>query len=165
MPRYQVVLLQNAVSTAFKSAGVLFASSATKARRMAMYEYNFGQYGSLSSTDSQMYYDISRFLTTSVVAGTSVTPNLNDSADDSALGVFLNNITTEITSAAFATAGSGLNLVQEAQNQRGTYRWRALETYDLLMIPATSPQGLAFRVQSIASGYTASMVGQALYLE
>lgn len=163
MPRYQAVLLQNAVSTAFKSAGVLFASSATKARRMAIYEYNFGQYGSLSSTDSQMYYDVSRFITTSVVAGSAVAPNLNDLADDSALGVYLNNITTELT--ALSAASSGLNLVQEAQNQRGTYRWRALETYDLLMIPATSLSGLDFRVQSIASGYAASMVGQVLYVE
>lgn len=163
MPRYQAILLQNAVSTAFKSAGVLFATSATKARRMNIYEYNFGQYGSLSSTDSQVYYDVSRFITTSLVAGSAVAPNLNDLADDSSLAVYLNNITTEL--AALSAPSSGLNLVQEAQNQRGTYRWRALETYDLLTIPATTLNGLDFRVQSIASGYAASMVGQVLYLE
>jgi hypothetical protein len=163
MPRYQAIQLQSTVSTAFKSTGVLFASSAVRARRVNIYEYNFGQYGSLSSTDSQVYYDVSRFITTSLLAGTAVAPNLNDLADDAALCIYLNNITTEL--AALSAAGAGLSLVQEAQNQRGTYRWRALETYDLLTMPATSLSGLDFRVQSIASGYAASMVGQVLFLE
>jgi hypothetical protein len=165
MPRYQVPLAQASVATAFKSAGVLFVTSATRARRFNVYEYNLGQYGSLSSTDSQVYYDVSRTTATSLLAGTAVAANLNDTADDLSLALFSNNITTEIVAGNFAGAGLGLNLVQEAQNQRGSYRWRALETYDLLTVPATSLNGLAFRVQSIASGYTASIVGQVLYLE
>jgi len=163
MPRYQAPLLQAAVSTAFKSSGVLFVTSAVRARRFNIYEYSLGQYGSLSSTDSQMYYDVSRFVTTSLLAGTAVAANLNDLADDISLALFTNAVTTEL--ASLSAAGAGLNLVQEAQNQRGTYRWTALETYDLLTAPATSLSGFDFRVQSISSGYTASMTGQVLYLE
>lgn len=163
MPRYQAVLAQNAIGTAFKTCGALFASSAVRARRINAYEYTLGQYGSLSSTDSQLYYDVSRFITTSLLAATAVAPNLNDLADDASLAIFANNATVEF--AALSAAGAGLNIVQEAQNQRGTYRWRALETYDLITIPATSISGLAFRAQSIASGYVASMVGQTLFLE
>jgi hypothetical protein len=163
MPRYQAVLSSASTTTTFKTSGALWASSGTKARRMAVYEYLLGQYGALSSTDSQMYYDVSRFTTTSLLAASAVVPNLNDTADDTSLAVFQNNATVEFT--ILAAAGSGLNLVQEAQNQRGTFRWRALETYDLLVIPAVNVSGLAWRTQSISSGYTNSIVGQVLYLE
>src|ERR1700751_2122029 len=96
MPRYQVPLALASVTTAFKSAGVLFVTSATRARRVNVYEYNLGQYGSLSSTDSQVYYDVSRITATSLLAATAVAANLNDAADDVSLVLFSNNATTQI---------------------------------------------------------------------
>lgn len=161
MPRYNAKLLQGTVSTSFKSVGALWASTGTQARRMAMYDCVLSQSSALSSTDCQVEYSFDRFITTSLIAGTSFTPSPVDGADPASLGVYLNNITTEV--ASLAVGGSGLALYTMAENQRATFRWRALETYDMMIIPAVNLSGITFR--TLSSNFGSSQVGMLAYLE
>ena len=162
MPRYSGQIFQGTVSTAYKSLGYLYASSGTQARRMAVYEMTMGLAGALNtSNDTQVLFDVTRFTTTSLLAGTAMTPSPLDGADPATLALAFTNITTEI--AAFAAAGAGLDLLNPAINQRGTYRWRALDDGDNLIIPATNLSGLAVRVLSLS--YTGTAIGSISYLE
>jgi hypothetical protein len=161
MPRYNAKLLQAPVSTSFKSVGALWATTAVRARRMALYDATLSQTGGLSSTDCQIEYSFDRFITTSLIAGTSFTPSPVDGADDATLGVYLNNVTTEVV--ALAAAGVGLGLYTMAENQRATFRWRALETYDMMVIPATAFSGITFR--TLSSNFNSSQIGVLSYLE
>lgn len=70
MPRYQGKLLQFPVATTLKGAGALWASAAVRARRMALYDAVLSATGGLASTDCQIEYDFSRFVTTSLIVGT-----------------------------------------------------------------------------------------------
>jgi hypothetical protein len=129
---------------------------------MALYDSVISATGALSSTDCQIEYDFSRITTTSTIAGTLFTPSPVDPADSGvSLAVFMNNCSAEV--AALAASGSGLNLYSMSENQRATYRWRALETYDMFVMPATQYSGLVFR--ALSSNFAASMVGTMSYLE
>src|SRR5271167_1215359 len=140
MPRYAGQLYQSALSTTYKSLAVLYASSGTQARRMAVYEFDIGQSGALNtSNDTQVQYDVTRFTTTSLLAGTAFTPSPLDGADPVTLALMYNNITTEV--GAFAAGGAGLNMLNPPVNQRGTFRWRALDDGDNFIIPATNLSG------------------------
>lgn len=162
MPRYAGQLYQSALSTSYKSLGYLYASSGTQARRMQVYEIDVGQAGALNtSNDTQVQYDVTRFTTTSLLAGTAFTPSPLDGADASSLALMYNNITTEI--AAFAGAGAGLNLLNPPINQRGTFRWRALDDGDNIVIPATNLSGIA--VRALSASYTSTALGTIMYLE
>jgi hypothetical protein len=163
MPRYNAKLLQAPVSTAFKSVGALWATSAVRARRMALYDATLSQTGGLSSTDCQIEYDFTRFSTTSLIAGTAFTPSPIDAADDGTLGIYLNNVSTEVVGGALGAAGLGLNLYTMAENQRATFRWRALETYDMMIIPAAAFNGITFR--TLSSNFNSSQIGVLSYLE
>ena len=163
MPRYQGKLLQFPVATTLKGTGALWASAAVRARRMALYDAVLSATGGLSSTDCQIEYDFSRFITTSLIVGTAFTPSPVDGADDATLAAttYLNNITTEL--ASLAVAGSGLALYTMSENQRATFRWRALETYDMMVIPNAAFSGLEIRV--LSPNFAASMLGVLSYLE
>lgn len=163
MANYAAPLLQSTVvSTGFKTAGALWSvGAANVARRIAVYEIEFGQTGSLStSTDCQCQWDVSRFGATAVLTASAVIPNLLDIADSSPAAQFANNATTELT---YTTTGFGLSLKSWAINQRGSYRWRALDDGDNIIIPATALAGVGIRV--ISSNFNSSAVGNVSFVE
>lgn len=157
MANYEAPILQGTISTSFKTAGALYS---TGVRRLMVYELEFGQTGALSSTDCQVQWDLSRFSATAVLTATSVIPNLLDTADSSPLAQFLNNATTELT---YTTVNNGLSLKSFAINQRGSYRWRALDDGDNILIPGTASNGVGLR--ALSSNFTASAVGNVSFLE
>ena len=159
MANYEAMLLQATVSTTYKSAGVLAAAG----RRAMVYEIEFGQSGVPVSNDVQCQWDVSRTASTAtlVAAGGAVAANLLDQADVTATTLFYPNITTEPTT--ITTAGLGLNLKNWAINQRGSYRWRALDDGDNLIIASAASQGLAIRV--LSSNFNQSAVGNVSFIE
>jgi hypothetical protein len=157
MANYAAPLLQGTVSTTFKSAGVLY-SNAT--RRAMVYEIEFGQTGALASTDCQCQWDVSRFSQTAILTGTVVAANPLDTADSIAVTLYQNAISSELT---YTTAGVGLNLKQWGINQRGSYRWRALDDGDNIIIPATTLTGVGVRV--LSSNFAATALGTISFLE
>ena len=157
MANYESPLLQATVSTAYKTTGALWSSGA---RRIQVYEVEFGQTGGLSSTDCQCQWDLSRFSSTAILTATAVVPNLLDPADGTCVAVFQNNATTELT---YTTAGAGLSLKSWAINQRGFNRWRCLDDADWIMVPATSLAGIGIR--TLSSNFTGSAVGNVSFVE
>jgi hypothetical protein len=161
MPRYAAQLLQGTVSTTFKGLGALF-TGATTPRRMAIYEIDIGQTGVLNtSTDGQMQYDVSRFIQTSLLAGTVFTPSPLDGSDPVTLGSYLNALSVLPT--PLAGLGAGLNLLSPPINQRGTFRWRALDDGDNIIIPTTALNGVL--VQVVSAQFSSTGIGTIMYLE
>jgi hypothetical protein len=154
---YEAPILQGTVSTSFKTSGALWS---TGTRRIQLYEIEFGQTGSLSSTDCQCQWDLSRFGATAILTATAVVPNLLDTADSSPLAQFANNATTELT---YTTAGFGLSLKSWAINQRGSYRFRCLDDGDNILIPATAVTGVGLR--ALSSNFASSAVGNVSFVE
>lgn len=160
MSNYSAPLLYNAVTTSFKTAGALFCGST--ARRFMAYEYEFGQAGAYASTDISCLWDVSR-MSTGALAGSTVVVNAYDPADtQTALTLFLNAATAEPT---YTTAGNGLSIKAWGINQRGSYRWRALDDGDNIIIPATAAVGLGIRTLSPSSGFANSAVGSVSFVE
>jgi hypothetical protein len=91
---------------------------------------------------------------------TTVVLNKLDPADGTAVTIFANNATAELT---YTTAGNGLSLKNWAINQRGSYRWRALDDGDNIMVPATNLTGLGLR--TLSSNFTSSAVGNLSIVE
>lgn len=144
-------ILQGAVTTAYKTAAALWSVGS---RRVMVYEIEFGQSGALASTDCQCQWDLSVFSSTNILTATTVVLNKLDPADGTAVTIFANAATTELT---YTTAGNGLSLKNWAINQRGSYRWRALDDGDNIMIPATNLTGVGLR--TLSSNFTSSAVG------
>jgi hypothetical protein len=160
MANYSAPLLYNAVTTTFKSAGVLWAGAT--ARRLMFYENEFGQAGTLSNTDCQDQWDLSRIGNTVTLVGSTVVTNLLDPADGASNALFMNAVSTE---PCYTTSGNGLNLKSWSINQRGSYRWRALDDGDNIIVPATSGFGLGIRTLSITGGFVNSAVGNISFVE
>ncbi len=149
MANYEAPILQGTVSTTFKTAAALWSVGS---RRDMVYEIEFGQTGGLSSSDTQCQWDVSVFSSTNILTATAVVPNKLDPADGTALSIFANNATTELT---YTTAGNGLSLKSWGINQRGSYRWRALDDGDNIIIPATNLVGIGVTVLSLSFASTA----------
>src|SRR6266568_2844578 len=158
MANYEAPLLQGSCATTYKTAGALWVGAT--ARRIMVYELEMGQTGGLSSTDCQVQWDVSRFSATAILTATAVVPNLLDPGDVACAAVFANNATTELT---YATAGNGLSLKNWGINQRGSYRWRALDDGDQIMIGATAQLGIG--VRALSSNFTGSCVGSISFVE
>lgn len=156
MANYEAPLNVNGVTTTYKTAGAAWSQG----RRWMLYEAEFGQTGGLASTDCQCQWDLSRFGQTGALAGSTVATNLLDLADVASSTLFMNTVTAEPT---YTTAGNGLNLKGWAINQRGSYRWRALDDGDQLIVPSTNGFGLGIR--TLSSGFTASAVGSLSFVE
>ena len=63
MANFTAPLLQATTAATYRSAGTLYLNSATGTqRRLQVYEIEIGQTGSLASTDIQVQWDVSRFL-------------------------------------------------------------------------------------------------------
>ena len=156
MANYEAPLLQTPVSSAYKSTGILIMAG----RRAMVYEVEFGQTGGLSSSDCQCQWDLSRFGATNGMTATAVTTNLLDPGDIASTSLFNNNATAELT---YTTAGNGLSLKNWAINQRGSYRWRALDDGDQIMIPSTTGFGVGVRTTSLS--FAGSAVGNISFVE
>ena len=94
------------------------------------------------------------------MTGTSVGADLLDPADVAAVTQFMNAQTAEPT---YALVGAGLDLKVWAINQRGSYRWRALDDGDNVINAATNPLGLGLRV--LSSNFNASAIGSLSFIE
>ncbi len=162
MANYEAPLLNVSVLTAFRTAGLLFPSAtANLARRIQIYEIEFGQAGSLNSTDIQNLWDVSRCLTASAT-GSAVVPSPLDPADSSPLSQFLNGIVAEPT---YTSAGAGLSIKQWGINQRGSYRWRALDDGDNIIVPATAANAVGIRQLSGSANSAQTAVGNVSFVE
>ena len=89
-----------------------------------------------------------------------VVANLLDPADVSPLSLFHNAITTELT---YTGANFGLSVKNWGINQRGSYRWRALDDGDNIIVAATGGSGIGVRV--LSSNFTGSAVGGVSFVE
>lgn len=158
MANYSAPVLVNAVSTTFKTGGFLWSAGS---RRSMLYEVEMGQTGAYASTDAPVQWDLSR-AATPTLAGTTIAANLLDLADSAAASLFISAASAEPT---YTTAGNGLNLKQWGINQRGSYRWRALDDGDNIILPSTGGVGVGLRAASITSGFAASALGTIGFLE
>lgn len=166
MANFEAPLLNATVSTAYRTAGVLYVSTTlATSRRYQIYEVEFGQTGSLASTDIQVQWDLSRTPATAGITGSSVVPSPFDPGDGAPIvGLYFNNLTAEPTN--YTGAGAGLSLKNWGINQRGSYRWRALDDGDNIVIPATIQAGVGIRELS-AGGIISAMsaVGSISFIE
>lgn len=158
MANFSAPVLYNAVTTTLKTAGFLWAGGTKRAQ---VYEIEMGQTAAYASTDAPMQWDLSR-AATPTLAGTTVAANLLDTADYVAGTLFMNAATAEPT---YTTAGNGLNLKQWGINQRGAYRWRALDDGDNIIIPSTGGVGVGLRCSSVSSGFAGSALGTLAFIE
>ena len=157
MANFTAPLLNFPLTGSYKSAGVLIQST----RRAMLYEVEIGQTGSLSTTDCQVQWDLSRFGTTVGLAATALVPSALDSGDTVATAAtYASNATAELT---YTTAGNGLSLKNWGVNQRASYRWRALDDNDNLIVPGVALQGVGIR--ALSSSFTSSVVGNFSYVE
>ncbi len=85
-------------------------------------------------------------------------PNTLDTTDYASTMSLLINMTAEL---AAITANS--SLLNVPINQRGTFRWRSLETGDNLVVPATAQSGIVVRVLSLS--YTGTSQGTVMWIE
>jgi hypothetical protein len=157
MANYEAPVLYNAVTTTFKTAGFLWAVG----HRIMLYEIEMGQTAAYASTDAPVQWDLSRAATPSL-AGSAVVTNALDPADPASASLFINAVTTEPT---YTTAGNGLSLKSWGINQRGSYRWRALDDGDNIIVPNTGGNGVGLRCASIASGFAGSAIGNISFVE
>jgi len=163
MANYEAPFLNVSVITTFRTAGLLFTSAtAALTRRIQIYEIEFGQAGALNSTDIQNLWDVSR-CATAAAAGSAVVPSPLDPSDTSPASQFLNNLTTEPT--AMTGAGLGLSIKQWAINQRGSYRWRALDDGDNILIPNVAANAIAIRELSGSGNAGQTAMGNVSFVE
>ena len=155
MANYEAPVLYNAVTTTFKTAGFLWSVG----HRIMLYEIEFGQTAAYATTDAPVQWDLSRAATASIV-GTAVVTNALDPADPASASLFMNIVSTEPT---YTTAGNGLSIKSWAINQRGSYRWRALDDGDNIILPATAVTGAGLR--ALSSNFASSGVGNISFVE
>jgi len=159
MAGFTAPVLVSATTTTFKTGGALWVGATS--RRFQLYEVEFGQTGTLStSVDCQCHWNLSRISTTATMTGTPVPAGLLDPADVAAVTQFMNAQTAEPT---YTLVGTGLDLKVWAINQRGSYRWRALDDGDNVINAATNPLGLGLRV--LSSNFNASAIGSLSFIE
>jgi len=159
MSNFAAPVLYNSVGSALKTAGFLWSVGT---HRAMLYEIEMGQMGTYASTDASMQWDLSR-AATPTLAGSTVAASLLDIADVTAATCLFDNAAT--AEPTYTTAGNGLSLKQWGINQRGSYRWRALDDGDNILIPSTAGVGIGLRVSSVSGGFTASALGSISFVE
>lgn len=157
MANYSGMIIQAAAAATYKSAGVLAAAG----RRAMVYEIEIGQSGVPATNDVQCEWDVSRIANTNTLAAAAVAANLLDTADVAATTLFYNLVTTEPPN--ITSAGNGLNLKHWAINQRGSYRWRALDDGDNIILASGASQGLAIRL--LSQSFSSTAVGGISFIE
>jgi hypothetical protein len=158
---FEAPLLQANITALYRTAGAAWVPSG--GRRFQLYEAEFGQAGTPSTNDVQVQWDLSRFGVTNAMTGSTVASNALDSADlTPSVTLFMNNQTAEPT---YTTVGAGLNLKYWGINQRGSYRWRALDDGDNIIVPAATTNGVGLRTQSTSTLTNLSAVGNISFVE
>jgi hypothetical protein len=155
MATYAVPGFQSTVSTSYKSAVATWASATP--RRCKWYEIIAGAVQVPNTTDCAIQVDVSRFTTTTGLAGAAFTPNPTDPADAACSTVVTINLTTD----GVVTANS--SVLNFGINQRGTTRWIAAQESQYLIIPATAQAG--FECRQLSSNYGSSIATQVTFLE
>jgi hypothetical protein len=150
MPYYYVDGALTA-SAAFNQHGAMTwatSSNGSALRRGRVYELLMGAASAPAATDTNIAYDLSR-ITTSTSGGTSYAPQCTDPAE-LAIPAALAFIT-----ASGATVTATSTVFSVSLNQRNSQRWTAAQESQMLIWPATSLNGFAFRALSPA--YAASV--------
>lgn len=155
MATYGIPGVQGTVTGAYKSAAVTWGSATLK--RIKWYEIIMGAASLPNATDCYVQIDVSRFTTTTGLAGSAFTPNATDPADGPALAVAAINLSVD----PVVTANS--SLLNFGVNQRSTTRWVPSDEAKFLIVPATAQAGLALRVTSTTFG--SSIQAQVSFLE
>jgi hypothetical protein len=154
---YEFPAINGTITSTYRSAGIAWAV----ARRFQVYELEFGQAGTPSTSDVQVEWDVTRLLTAGI-AGTTVVSNALDTADVASATLCMNQVTTEGTATG---AGAGLNLKHWGINQRGSYRWRALDDGDNIVVASTTGTAITLRQQSTALITNLSATGNISFVE
>lgn len=137
-------------SAAFNAAGALvYASSSNGSalRRGRVYELLMGAASAPSATDTPIAYDLSRN-TTSALSGSSYAPQATDPAE-------LQTSAALAWTAATNAVTANSTVFSVALNQRNSQRWTAAQESQMLIWPATSANGFAFR--ALSPSYSASV--------
>jgi hypothetical protein len=126
-------------------------------RRHKWYEIIAGAVQNPNATDCAIQLDVSRFTTTTGLAGTAFTPNPTDPADAACTTVVAVNLTVDpVVTASSQVLNFGLN-------QRGTTRWIAAQESQYLIVPATAQAG--FDLRQLSAQYASSIATQITFLE
>lgn len=155
MATYGVPAFQSAPTSSYKGLAALWGG--TTPRRVKIYEIVLGAVQAPNSTDCAFQLDVSRFTTTTGLAGTAFTPNPTDFADAACQEVVAINLTTD----PVVTANS--SVMNFGLNQRNTTRWIAAQESQYLIAPATAQAG--FDVRVISATYASSIAAQITFLE
>ncbi len=155
MATYGVPGFQGTMSTGYKSTAITWGSSVP--RRVKWYEIIVGAVQVPNATDCAIQLDVSRFTTTTGLAGSAFVPNPTDFADAACQVLAAVNVTTE---AVLVASSSVLNF---GLNQRNTTRWISSQESQYLIIPATVSAGLTCR--QLSSNYASSIATQITFLE
>ncbi len=155
MATYAVPGFQGTMSSSYKSSATIWPGATP--RRFKWYEIVAGAVQNPNATDCAIQLDVSRFTTTTGLAGTAFTPNPTDFADAACSAVAAVNITTE----AVVTANS--SILNFGLNQRNTTRWISSQESQYLIVPATAQAGLTCR--QLSAQYASSIATQITFLE
>jgi hypothetical protein len=156
MAYYALSGTQATVTSAYKGVAATWCPATV--RRAKWYEFTLGATANPNATDTYLQFDISRLSGTTSLAGTALTPNPLDPADQAAATLAAGNLTTEVNSAIL-----GVSLYNTGINQRATTRWIAAQESQFLISPATAQNGLELRVQS--STFASTCDGQVSFVE
>jgi len=159
MATYQINANQSAVASTAKGTMALWSPSGAL-RRLKIYEFDIGASSAPAATDCNINIVLSRSFSTSLVVGTSYTPNATDPGDGAADATSLVNITTELVAGSIS---SGLPEYSNGMNQRNTIRWVAAQESQFLISAATTLVGHYMTVTS--PNYGSSISTNIYYLE
>ena len=155
MATYAVPGFQGTMSTAYKGSVACWGSATP--RRVKWYEVIAGAVQNPNATDCAIQLDISRFTTTTGLAGTAFTPNPTDPADAACQAVVAINLTVD----PIVTANS--SVLNFGLNQRGTTRWIPAQESQYLILAATAQAG--FDCRQLSAQYASSIATQITFLE
>ena len=136
MPNYALTFQRTLAANT--TVGVVYASSATQARRLKLYDFTIGVESAPASFANLWQWK--RF--TAPGTSTAVVPNPLDLADPAALGEAGQNNTVEPTYTVI--------MASKALNQQATYRWLAAPGAEII-IPATNNAGLGIQTTTTGS--------------
>jgi len=146
---------QQNITTTYVNHCLGVGAPTTTPRRGKMYDLLIGTNG--TPADNAVEWDVSRCTTvsTSVAAGTLITPQPLDPADAAATSVTTANSTGSATI-------SIQNILYVGVNQRASYRWVCAPGSEIVW-PATSSNGLVLRARS--PGYASTVTGAWMWQE
>ncbi len=155
MATYAVPGFQATMSSTYKSSVSTWGPATP--RRHKWYEIIAGAVQNPNATDCAIQLDVSRFSSTSGLAGTAFTPNPTDPADAACTTVVAVNLSAEPGLVANS------QILNFGLNQRGTTRWIAAQESQYLIVAATTAAG--FDCRQLSAQYASSIATQITFLE